>query len=206
MKTMDWRDLAIDDGILTEPTADGNRLILWLRGDRDQSFQHWERITSVVHADVKVEQGLCSTEATSIPARKAVRGGLGTLWRRIVPPKENRVLHLPNGESVEQCGERQAGLILVWAEDSSDLLDEARLKSRWPEGKRFQKLGQNLFLVSGVEAKAAKTAEVPPTPSPHIADTDSSPRTGRAPSGRREAIRRPRQASLGLDRPGRGHS
>ena len=57
MKTIDWRDLAIDDGILTEPTADGNRLILWLSGDRDQSFQHWERITSVVHADVKVEQG-----------------------------------------------------------------------------------------------------------------------------------------------------
>jgi tetratricopeptide (TPR) repeat protein len=172
LKTMDWRDLAIDDGILNEPTADGNRLVLWLRGERDQSFQHWERITSVVHADVKVEQGLCSTEATSIPARKAVRGGLGTLWKRVVPPREHRVLHLPNGEPVDQCGERQAGLILVWTEETTDLLDEARLKSRWPEGKRFQKLGQNLFLISGLEVKAA---EVPPTPSPQ-SSTPSRPR------------------------------
>jgi tetratricopeptide (TPR) repeat protein len=165
MKTMDWRELAIDDGILTEPTSDGNRLILWVRRDRDQSFQYWERITSVVHASVKVEQGLCSTEATLIPAKKAVRGGLGTLWRRAVPPKDKRVLHLPNGESVEQCGDRQAGLILVWGEDSSEVLDEARLKARWPESNRFQKLGQNLFLVSGIEAKTEKTTEAPPTPS-----------------------------------------
>jgi len=175
MKTMDWRDLGIDDRILTEPTADGNRLILWLPGDRDQSFQHWERITSVVHGDVKIEQGLCSTEATSIPARKAVKGGLGTLWRRVVPAKGSRVLHLPNGESVEQCGDRQAGLILVWAEDATDLLDENRLKSRWPEGERFQKLGQNLFLVSGLNASAAKTAAVPPTPSPQ-SSTPTRPR------------------------------
>ena len=85
MKTMDWRELAIGDGILTEPTSDANRLILWVRRDRDQNFQYWERITSVVHASVEVEQGLCSTEATSIPAKKAVRGGLGTLWKPRCP-------------------------------------------------------------------------------------------------------------------------
>jgi tetratricopeptide (TPR) repeat protein len=166
VKTIDWRELAIDEGILTEPTADGNRLILWLSGEHDPGFQHWERITSVAHADVKVEQGLCWLEATSIPARKAIKGGLGSIWRRVVPAKEKRVLHLPNGDSAEQCGERQAGLVLVWAQDATDLLDEARVRLRWPEANRFQRLGQNLFLVSGVNAIAAKTAVAPPTPAP----------------------------------------
>jgi tetratricopeptide (TPR) repeat protein len=175
-KTRDWRDLAIDEGVLAEPTSDGNRLILWLRGDRDQSFQHWERITSVVRADVKLEHGLCSTEANSIPARKDLRGGLTTLWRRVAPAKETRALHLPNGDSVEQCGERQGGLILVWAAAEGDPIDEARLKSQWPEGQRFQRLGPNLYMVSGVDSKAAKTAEQAPAPPPAASPAHSRPR------------------------------
>ncbi len=194
MKTMDWRELGIDDAILAEPTSDGNRLILWLRGDRDQRFQYWKRITSVVHADVAVDQGLCLTAATSIPARQSKKGVLGSVWTRFVQAGTLRVLTLPDGESVEQCGERQGDVILVWSQDPADVLDEERLKSRWPESKRYERLGRNLFLVSGVNAKPVTRSEVPTTPS-----AETPPASPRAVAERllaqaRRAGDRPREA------------
>src|SRR5260370_34345958 len=99
---------------------------------------------------MRVRQGICGTPAMLIQARQPVGGILGKLFgRRSVP--EDRAWLLPNGKSAEQWGERQTDLILVWAEDDSNPLDEPRIKSQWPESKEFQTLGKNLFLVSGIE-------------------------------------------------------
>ena len=145
----DWQGYPFSEGILPEPTSEGGRLVLWLPAERDQKFQYWERIANVARAPITIEDGLCATPATSIRARQRTRGIVGTLFNRLVPSHGDRDLRLPNNVSAEKCGERQAELFLVWPEDKTRSVEEAQLQSRWPEAKRLQRLGENLFLVSG---------------------------------------------------------
>ena len=69
--------------MLPEPIADGSRIVLWLPGDRDASFQYWERVANVARGEITVEQGLCATggDLDSSPAKG--RGPLGQLWNRL---------------------------------------------------------------------------------------------------------------------------
>jgi tetratricopeptide (TPR) repeat protein len=55
--------------------------------------------------------------------------------------------------------------VLAWAEDGTTPLDEARVKSRWPQAKGFQQVGKNLFLVSGVQPDGARSG---PAPAPSL--------------------------------------
>jgi tetratricopeptide (TPR) repeat protein len=41
---------------------------------------------------------------------------------------------------------------LVWADGDAAGLDEAWLRRRWPQAKRIEEIGKNLFLVAGIEA------------------------------------------------------
>ena len=157
MNPPDWRDFAFDEGVLPEPISDGGRLVLWLPADRDGNFQYWERIGNVARAEITLEDGLCATAATSIRARQLLRRSLGQLLRRLREPKGNRDFSLPNGRSAQQCGERRTDLMLVWTEDQESLLDLDRVKSRWPQAERFQKLGRNLVL--GLRRGTRKSAE-----------------------------------------------
>ena len=68
MRTPDWGNLVLGDGILCEPAREGNRIVFWLPASRDQEFQYWERIGTVPRAEIKVENGVCTTPATSVRA------------------------------------------------------------------------------------------------------------------------------------------
>ena len=88
MNLPDWRTFELEPGILAEPIADGNRLVLWVKGDRDAAFQYWERVGSVVRGEVTVVQGgICATPAISLSARQRIRGALGQLFQRLRPPR-----------------------------------------------------------------------------------------------------------------------
>jgi tetratricopeptide (TPR) repeat protein len=163
MKIPDWRKLALAEGILPEPTQTDNHLVLWLPGKRDSDYQHWERIANVPHAKITVEQGICAIPATAMRARQRTQGFFGKLWQRFQKTTQERTWLLPNGEAAEQCGERESDLIVAWAEDENALLEESRLAARWPGITRCQKLGKNLFLVSGIAA-AGTGKEAEPTP------------------------------------------
>jgi tetratricopeptide (TPR) repeat protein len=90
-------------------------------------------------------------KATSLTVRQSLHGVLGKLWRRVSGKAGEQTWLLPGGQSAEQCGERRSDLLLVWATDEGDLLDERWLTSRWPGSQRCQRLGERLFLVYGVE-------------------------------------------------------
>jgi tetratricopeptide (TPR) repeat protein len=164
MRIPDWRNLVLNEGIVPEPTPDAGRIVLWLPGSRGDGFQHWERVSSMARAEVAVKQGLGATPAVSVPVRQAVRGIFGKLFRGFRRAAEGQAWTLPNGEAAEQSGERRSDLILVWAEDETNSLDETRVRSLWPEGKGFQQLGKNLFLVSGIELPAAGGGAEPAPP------------------------------------------
>ncbi len=174
MSLPDWSKTALEDGVLRETTADGGRVVLWLPGERDGSFQYWERVGSVPRAEVNVDQGLYSTAAASIPAKQRHKGVMGKLLSRFHEAKGTHTLVLPGGETVEPCGERSTDLLLVWAQDSGQALDEARIKSVWPEARRHRRLGPNLFLVGGLMAENGQTGRAPVQPPPL---SDGNPRT-----------------------------
>ena len=179
MNQPDWRSFALEQGMLREATADASRIVVWLPTERDASFQYWERIANVTRGEIAVDQGLCTTGATSIRARQRVRGLAGRLWSRLLASNRNRDFQLPDGGSAEQCGDRQSDLILVWSEEQGGPLDAARIESRWPNAARTQRLGQNLFLVAGLAVRADGRATMK-------AETPLS--TGESPRAHAEAI------------------
>jgi tetratricopeptide (TPR) repeat protein len=165
MRIPDWRNLGLTKGVLPEPGPEANRLVVWVPGRCAGRFRHWERVSSVARAEIFVAEGLCLTAATSLPARQRVGGFWGKLWSRFAPGHETPTWLLPGGGSAEQCGQRQTGLLLVWAEHPSAAPDETGLRARWPESNGVRRLGDNLFLVSGVGLpKPAAAAESPAPP------------------------------------------
>jgi tetratricopeptide (TPR) repeat protein len=198
MKATNWSEMALEAGVLREPSMDRNRQVFWLPGRREGSIQYWERIGTAGRGDVIVEDGLCSTGATSIPARQKVKGLLGRLLGRLYEPKESRTFVLPTGESVEQCGERTGDSMLVWTEDQGAVLEEDRIQARWPEGRRYQRLGPNLFLVSGLQSRATPlgTAAAPALPSPEVSPRQNAEQILAA---ARQAGDRPKEAAALTD-------
>jgi tetratricopeptide (TPR) repeat protein len=172
MKLPHWQDLVCETAIFPEPIEDGLRIVLWIRGAREHRYQYWERIGSVARGEITEQQGLCTIAAVSVRARERVGSSIAGLWKDLRGPRGDRRYLLPNGRSVEQCGERQTDLLLVWTEPEHESLDEARLKGRWPEGTRFSRLARNLFLVAGIKTETAKPeraalqAEAAPTGTP----------------------------------------
>src|SRR5437762_1989990 len=130
MNPVDWRTADLAIGVLREPAPDASRIVLWLPGNIEHGFQHWERITNVPGAEIAQEQGLCFTQATAMPARQKMRGFVGSFLSKLRQPGEGAWL-LPTGGYAELAGERQTGLLLVWPEEETGTLDEAGLQARW---------------------------------------------------------------------------
>lgn len=164
MPVPDWRKLVLNDGVVPEPTPDNSRLVLWLRGVREGGVQHWERVGSVARAEHPVEAGVGGAAAIAIRAQQQIRGFFAKLLARFSKTEAEGTWLLPSGESVQQVGAKQTDLILVWAVDESIALDEQRIKARWPQSTRIEKLGQNLFLVGGVATQNPSAAPVPAQP------------------------------------------
>jgi tetratricopeptide (TPR) repeat protein len=147
----DWRGLVFEQGILPEPTTGGNRLVFWLAAEREEGFQHWQRINYLPHSEFALEPGICAATATSIRVRRPLRTSFVSRLLNRFPGKSDQAWVLPDGKTAQQCGQRQSDNLLVWAEDDTKKIDESWLKTRWPESKRLVKISKNLYLVSGVD-------------------------------------------------------
>lgn len=166
MNAIDWREIPLEGGLLRDPECDESRLIVWVPGETEGDFRYWERIGNVARGEVGVEDGLCSTPATTIRARRRVRGLLGRLLDRLGEGKAKRIFVLPGGEVVEQHGERSVDGLLAWPEEPGEELDEERVRSRWAGARRLRRLGPRLFLVEGVGARAGSGNGAPPAAMP----------------------------------------
>ena len=172
MSPPDLNQIALDEGVLRETVPDRGRIVIWLPGQRDGTFQYWERIGSVARAEVNVDQGICTLAASLVPARQRIKGMVGKLLDRMRSAKTSRALILPGGDLAEPCGERISDLLLVWPEDGNEPLDESRVNLQWPDAQRFQRLGPNLVLVA-LPAQRTSVTQAPPAPIP---SSDVSPR------------------------------
>src|SRR5215468_8006598 len=122
MKTADWRQVILDEGILREPTPDPGRIVLWQPGEVADGVRYWKRISNVPGARIVVEHGVCMTAATMLPARQ--KGGLvGKLFGWLRRPKGEHAWLLPGGGYAVQAGERHNDLVLVWPETETLVLE-----------------------------------------------------------------------------------
>jgi tetratricopeptide (TPR) repeat protein len=147
----EWRHQALDSGILSESTPDCRGRALWVPAGKDHRFLYWERISSAPSGEFTVEPGINAAPATSVRMRQSLRGFLGRVLRGFSRGGGSAWV-LPTGERVEPCGERQSDLLLVWAENQAPPLDESRIRVRWPQSPRVQRLGDSFYLVAGVKA------------------------------------------------------
>src|SRR5438445_11932424 len=111
MAKVDWRALTLEPGVYREPSPDANRVTLWLAGEVENGFQRWERITNMPGAASAEEQGVCFTQADSMPARQKIRGLFGRLVHSLRKSDGSTSWLLPTGGYAEQTGERRAGLL-----------------------------------------------------------------------------------------------
>ncbi len=157
MNQPNWREFALEEGMLREAISDGGRIVLWLPTDRDGSFQYWERVANVTRGEIAIDHGLCTTgghfDSSQADVCAASRASSGT---GCSDPSENGTSCFPTVPPAEQCGERQNDLILVWSQEQGGILDEGRIQSRWPKAERIRKLGHNLFLVAGVTSRRTR--------------------------------------------------
>jgi tetratricopeptide (TPR) repeat protein len=65
---------------------------------------------------------------------------------------------------------------MVWSEDETRPLDEARIRSAWPEGKNVREIGKNLFVVSGIEPRARSEDQGEGKPGPVTEPAEEDPR------------------------------
>ncbi len=168
MKIPDWQDLVLEPDILPEPTHEENRLVLWIPGERDQSFQYWQRLSSVPRAEITDESGVLATAAAVIPTRQDLRGLLARMLHSERGEGDRRAFVLPNGRPVSQCGPRGSDVLLAWSEGPSRALSDQDVARRWPEGKQVRRLGRNLFMVAGPAVNAASAAAESQAPAPVV--------------------------------------
>lgn len=151
MRSVDWKNLTFNDGVLAEPVRGDGRIALWLPGAVDGEYQYWDRIVTSARPETTAEQGVAATPAVATRARRRVSDGLlGRLVRKLGRRDPETTWTLPSGVEVERCGERRADVALAWPAEEAETLDEAILRRRWPELRRLQPLADGLFLVEGV--------------------------------------------------------
>jgi tetratricopeptide (TPR) repeat protein len=156
MRTIDWPSLVLDDGVLREPSPGDDRLILWLRGRRQDGYQYWERLSSVVGAPLMADAGLCAVSAASILARRRVGGVVGALLKPFRKAPTETTWSVPDGTTVEEAGERKSDLALVWFEREDRSSAETRIRARWPASRRVQRVAGTLFVIDGVSPPGAE--------------------------------------------------
>jgi tetratricopeptide (TPR) repeat protein len=163
MSVKSWQELKFNPGILRENVSDNRRIVIWVPREKDQSGQLWERIGSENNSAFSPVAGLHAGRAVTLLVRQSKQSLFGGIMGRL--RKENDATWvLPNGVSAVQSGERRTDALIVWTNDEKTPLDESRLRQHWPQANRFERLGENSFLVGGIEEEKTEAALAPETP------------------------------------------
>jgi len=155
MQIPDWRTLTLSDGILPEPMPGSGQLVLWIPEQHTAEFQDWRRVNVVARAEVQLRGGICAVAASASHARQSlVQPGLWDKLRsRLQKTPSDPDWQLPNGAGANQFGSRQTNLLLAWSSQPAVNLEAEQVQATWPDCTRVVTLGQNLFLVEGVETE-----------------------------------------------------
>jgi tetratricopeptide (TPR) repeat protein len=164
-------DLTLAGDVLRENDPDPQRILLWLRGPRDERGQAWQRLSGHLLARLVLAEGVHAAPVRVAEfrqdARSDLRRAFDSFWggRR---QGAGRYI-LPTGDWVEGHGQSRGDALLAWTAEPDTPLDPGRVARLWPGNEGCRQLGPNVFLVLGVELPAEPPPAVkrkPPPPAP----------------------------------------
>jgi CHAT domain-containing protein/tetratricopeptide (TPR) repeat protein len=155
-------NLSLLPEVLRETDPDPQRLLLWLKGDRRDRFQHWERISGHILASGDAGKGLAAVPVRVTPFRQRVGAELARLFGRFWggKGKPDAGYILPTGDWAERSGQPREDALLVWASETAERDEPAAIDEVWPTRETCKRLGPRLFLVMGVPAPSAAPSQV----------------------------------------------
>jgi tetratricopeptide (TPR) repeat protein len=159
-----WPEFTFVGGVLREPTPNDGQLILWLQGERSGSTRLWERL--VITREPAPDPDWWEMAGTSIEAHERIHGFFGRLWKKWIGVVDGDWI-LPNGSSAQRVGASKKDCLVVWTRGEGAVDSETALKLRFGEKSRFRRLGDQIYLVDGAEAR--------PTPHADQRDVEFSP-------------------------------
>lgn len=158
MTNLDLAALGLNSGVLVEPSWNDGRVVLWTPLESEAGFQYWDRVSTSHRGEVHSQDGVHWTSATATRTRRRSSGGaFFRLLGKLTGRGADAGWVMPDGATVERCGERRSDLALVWAAADGTLADD-RLREFWPGEVRLQRLGERLTLASGIGPAAAVAA------------------------------------------------
>jgi tetratricopeptide (TPR) repeat protein len=152
-------DLTLADDVLRENDPDPQRVLLWLRGARDERGQHWQRISGHLLARVVLGEGVQATPVRLADFRQDSRSDFRRAFDRFWGGQRQasgRYI-LPTGDWVEAQGQSRGDALLAWTAEPDTPLEAGRVARLWPGNEGCRQLGPNVFLVLGVELPAQNT-------------------------------------------------
>ncbi|WP_165075334.1 tetratricopeptide repeat protein [Paludisphaera rhizosphaerae] len=159
MANLDLAALGLNSGVLVELSWNDGRVVLWTPLASDAGFQYWDRVSTAHRGKVHAQDGIHWTAATATLARRRSSGGAFVrLLGKLTGRDADAGWVMPDGATVERCGERRSDLALVWTA-ADETLAEERLRGLWPGDVQFRRLGERLALASGIDPGAAAAAE-----------------------------------------------
>jgi tetratricopeptide (TPR) repeat protein len=163
-------DLALIEGVLAEPGSGGDRLILWIFLGRDGRDRLWERVASVVGAEVTEMGDVRSIPAKSYQSRQRDQGAIGRTIGGMIGRSADRGWAPRGGGEAKRTSERRADLVLAWSTDVDNA--EARVRARWSGSEEIRRVGAAMFVVSGIGASSSPSPESA-NPSPELGSPTS---------------------------------
>jgi tetratricopeptide (TPR) repeat protein len=168
-------DLALADDVLREQDPDPQRVLLWLRGDRDDQRQAWQRVSGHLLARVDRDDGVQVVPVRVSGFRQEGRTDFRRVFDRFWSRQRQQTGRyiLPTGDWVEPDGPSRGDALLAWSDTA---LDDDRVARLWPDKQECRHLGPNLVLVLGVEPPAAPAPPVRSgaAPGPDLVSTNGT--------------------------------
>jgi CHAT domain-containing protein/tetratricopeptide (TPR) repeat protein len=151
--------LQLSPDVLRENDPDPKRVLLWLKEDRQDRFQHWTRVSGHLLGAQAAVPGLAALRVRVTPFRQKVGTDLATIFSRFWGSKSGADAGyiLPTGEWAELSGQPREDALLVWTSDGEGPKQAANINEVWPGKEACKQLGPSLFLILGVAGQTAPT-------------------------------------------------
>ncbi|MFX0195169.1 MAG: CHAT domain-containing protein [Candidatus Hodarchaeota archaeon] len=142
--------LKLWDNAFHESSSEGKRMVIWVRSERREGFQYWERISASAYIGYPLGVDIFASAVARIFVRESLQQTTVAYNEEWEAHQSSTSFTLPTGRVGVLVGAERRDSFLVWSEGRPPALCETDIQARWPDCERIQRLGADLWLVAGV--------------------------------------------------------